>query len=284
MWSLFVACIITVLLPLSIVLRVYKIIYSQPTSPKIDFGTGMAISVVPKSTRPDWPHVAVTISAAARSQQLGLEFRSTINIIIYLQLLITRGLPPHSFLKISSCEKIVIVLVNKSPFVYICVCLLFCNIFNFNLYYGNYDFLKPDWLIKHSIFPYSGSKSFIGVSNNKKLLLDTCYRRIEQTNHNRSSWFSDQSATKYLQWIAATNLWETVAKTKMEEYLIVTATVLQTRDNGFLYFFLIFGNYNFYNKFVTGLCFVHFCENQSCLSPMIADRIGRYAVLVPSRI
>ena len=39
-------------LPLTDKPSVYKIVYSQPASTKIDFGTGMALSVVPKPTRP----------------------------------------------------------------------------------------------------------------------------------------------------------------------------------------------------------------------------------------
>ena len=57
-------------------------------------------------------------------------------------------------------------------------------------------------------------------SINKMLLLDTCYWTpvIVQLNkpiQKRSSWLSGQLATrKWLLWIAAGNLWETVAKTK----------------------------------------------------------------------
>ena len=56
--SLFVACITIGWLPLTNVLRIYKIIYSQLASPKIDFGTGMASSVMPKPTLPDCPQDA----------------------------------------------------------------------------------------------------------------------------------------------------------------------------------------------------------------------------------
>ena len=56
--SLFVACITIGWLPLTNVLRIYEIIYSQLASPKIDFGNGMAISVMPKPTLPDCPQSA----------------------------------------------------------------------------------------------------------------------------------------------------------------------------------------------------------------------------------
>ena len=55
----------------------------------------------------------------------------------------------------------------------------------------NYNFLKPDWLIRHSL--NLTAKSFIRVFNNKILLLDTCYRTAENIIHSLSSWLSDQS-------------------------------------------------------------------------------------------
>ena len=51
--AFFVAGIIIDWLPLTNIPHVYRIVYRQPASPKLDFGTGMAITVVPKPTRPD---------------------------------------------------------------------------------------------------------------------------------------------------------------------------------------------------------------------------------------